>query len=240
MGKTSKNKKSKKVKPKKKTEDGKKAKLLKEIEGAFFAFRFYPVAVKKIDKQEATDNIKRLYHEGDDTVRQLILYQFHEHLAKIEEIKSMHTTDLFRRKNPNSDAAQQRIQVYRAIFHYHHSLEGLMELIDILGQLEGADAAKLLTYHFSFLSVIENEGSHMLRSVILDALSKSTATYAAYALLRYVRHVDNERLLHRILSALSKWDQKLDALKIPEKERQQLHQEISQVLTVEFGDSHYG
>lgn len=214
--------------------------LIRQIEDAFFAFRFYPVAVKEPAKEEALGRIKRMYQEGNDTVRQLILYQLHEHLAKVEELKVMHTLEHFRRQNPNTDPAQLRMQVYRSVFHYHYSLEGLVELFGFLGTLEGDDAAKLLTYHFSHLSVTESEGTHMLRGAVIEALARSPSPYALYALLRYARLTDGERLLHRILWALSEWEKKLNGLKLPDSEKKRLHEEIGQVLTTDFGDTHYG
>lgn len=218
----------------------KMAGLLKQIDKAFFTFRFYPVAVKADTKKEAAAKIKQIYNTGNDTVRQFILYQFHEHLAKSEELKIVHTTDFFRRKTPSVEPSKLRIQVYRAIFHYNYSLEGLLELIQLLGELNGDDAAKLLTYHFSFFSAIETEATHMLRNAVIDALALSSSPYAVYALLRYARLTDHERLLQRILNGLEKWDKKLDTLSIPTEEKQNLHREISRVLTIEFGDTHYG
>ncbi len=221
-------------------EDEKHAAVLKQINDAFFAFHFYPVAVKKDAKEDAVKKIKELYATGDEPVRQLILYQFHEHLSKIDELKVMHNYEFFRRQKPDTDPSQLRMQVYRAIFNYHYSLEGLLEFIKVLGELEGDDAAKLLTYHFSFLSAIENEASHVLRAAILDTLAQSKSLYALHALLSYAKFVSSERLLGRILPALAAWNQRLVTLDIPAEKKAELQKSISDMLTIEFGDSHYG
>lgn len=220
--------------------DKKTAALLKKIDEAFFTFRFYPVAVKADAKKEAFEFLQQTYKTGDEPVRQLILYQFHEHLSKAQELKTMQNFEFFKRLNPNAEAAQLRIQVYRSMFNYHSSLEGLVELLHLLGNLGGDDAAKLLTHHLSFYSNIETEGMHLLRNAAIDALAHCPSPYAIRSLIRYVRYVDNEALLHRILDALGQVDKKLDTLKLPVWEKKKLREEIAHVLSQESKGTHYG
>ena len=47
---------------------------LKDIESALFAVKFYPVAVDEKSKKEAVARLETLYTKGNDTVRQLLLY----------------------------------------------------------------------------------------------------------------------------------------------------------------------
>ena len=142
-------------------------KTLKELEQAFFTLKFYPVAVKENGKDEAIEKIKNMYKKENDTVRQLVLYMVHEALAQSSELKTMYNFDFYRRKFPNIDPSQVRVNVYRSMFNYNFALEGMIELVKMLASLPGDDAAKLLSYHFSFLSAIEVEGSHMLRNAII-------------------------------------------------------------------------
>jgi hypothetical protein len=215
--------------------------VIKEIEGALFAVKFYPVAVDEKSKKEAVAKLESIYEKGNDTVRQLLLYMIHELIATTVELKVMHTYDYFKAKNPAQDAAQVRIQVYRAMFNYNTSIEGLIEVIRLLGRLKGGDdAAKLLTYHFSHLCAMENEASHMIRAAILETLGESESQYALRALLEYAQYTDSERTFGRIVSALSDWEEKVGGLKIPDSEKEHIRGRLKEIITSDFGGSHYG
>ncbi len=214
-------------------------KKIKELEQAFFAFKFYPVAVKDAEKEDAIRHIIDLYKKEDETIRQLILYMVHEALSQSADLKTMYNFDFYKRKAPTADTAQVRMNVYRAMFNYHFSLEGLFELVRLLGRLPGDDAAKVLSYHLSYLLVIEVEGTHMLRNVIIETLGDCESEYALRCLLDYAKYTDNERMLQRIASALVKWTEKIDHLKMPAREKSVLKTKLEQVLTLEFGDTHY-
>ncbi|HIH23370.1 TPA: hypothetical protein HA238_06595 [Candidatus Micrarchaeota archaeon] len=230
--------------PEKSEEERKKdermAALIKEIEQAFFAFRFYPVATKEDSRIQAENRIIDAYAKEDDTVKQMILYMIHENLSQAADMKTMHNFEHFKRKLPTADPSQIRINVYRAMFNYNFSLEGLIALVRLLGRLEGDDAAKLLTYHFTFFSSIEAESMHMLKNAVIDTLGESTSPYALKSLLEYATCTEREQTLQRIASALAKWDQKIDGLKLSKKEKDGLTDRLRQILTLEFGDSHYG
>jgi len=217
------------------------AALLKEIDAAMFSVRFYPVAVSEQAKDEALAKLEGIYSKGSETVRQMLMYMIHEYLATSVDLKTIHTLEYFKMKNPGTDSAQQRMNVYRAIFNYNTSLEGLIEFVKLLGRLRGSDdAVKLLTYHYSHLCFIENEASHVLRASILDSLGKAESRYALRALLDYAEYTDNERSFGRIVSALIEWEEKLDTLKMPDKEKHEVKEKLKKIVTSEFGGSHYG
>ncbi len=217
------------------------AKLLKEIEAAMFSVRFHPVAVPEQAKTEALAKLESIYSSGNETVRQMLMYMVHEYLATSADLKTMHTLEYFRMKNAGQDPAQQRMSVYRAIFNYNTSLEGLIELVKFLGRLRGSDdAVKLLTYHYSHLAFIENEASHVLRASILDALGKADSKYALLALIDYAEYTDNERSFGRIVGALLEWEKKLDRVHMPDAEKAAIREKLKKIVTSEFGGSHYG
>jgi hypothetical protein len=217
------------------------ASLLKEIEGAMFSVRFYPVAVNEQAKNDALGKLERIYSEGSETVRQMLIYMIHEYLATSTDLKIMHTLEYFKMKTPAADSSQQRMNVYRAIFNYNTSMEGLLEFIRLLGRLKGGDdAVKLLTYHYSRLCTYENEASHVLRAGILQSLGKAESRYALLALMDYAEYTDNERSFSRIVSALTEWEGKLGLLKMPEPEMQEIHKKLRKIISSDFGGSHYG
>lgn len=214
---------------------------MKEVENALFAIKFYPVAVDEESKAEALERLAKAYNRGDETIRQLIIYMVHEALSASAELKIMHNFEYAKARNPALDPAQLRMNVYRAMFNYNMSLEGIVELIRLLGRLRGSDdAAKLLTYHFSHLCNYENEASHILRAAALDALGKSDSRYALKSLLEYARYSDNERMFHRIVGALIDWDEKIDNMKIPAAEKKKLRANLQEIMTKDRGGTHYG
>jgi hypothetical protein len=223
-------------------EDEKKTgEKVKEMENAFFAIKFYPVAVNEDNKNEALAKLEKIYNESSDTVRQLLLYMVHENLSQSVELRAIHTYDYFKAKNPNQDPSQLRMSVYRSMFNYHTSLEGLAEFIRLLGRLHGGDdAAKLLTYHFSHLSAQENSAHHILRAAIIEALGKTESRYALNALLDYAKYDDNEQTFQRVVSALAEWDSKIDSMKVSTKEKEHLRTKLQEVMTRQVGgESHY-
>ncbi len=235
---------TKKQETKEETPEEKKAnehfqQVVKEMEQAIFSIKFYPVAVKEDAKETAKQKIKKAYKEENETTRQLILYLIHEALSQSSELKIMHNFETFKKKFPTSEPAQLRIQVYRAMFNYNYSVEGLIEIINLLGELGDDDSAKLLTYHFSFLTSSEIESAHMLRNAVIEALGSSKSTYALTSLLEYAKYSDNENLLQRITSALRGWSERLGTLSLPKKEKERLKEELNKIFTSEFGGSHY-
>ncbi len=213
---------------------------VKEMEKAFFAIRFYPVASDRGAKDAAIEKLVDIYSKGSETMRQLLLYTIHEQLSGSIEFRVMHNYEYFKSKTPNVDQTQLRMNVYRSMFNHGTSLEGLTEMIRFLGRCHGNDdAAKLLTHHFSHLSTYESEANQILRAAILEALGASESPYALRTLLDYARYTDNERTFHRILISLFEWEKKLDSAKIPEKERKELLTKLREVVTSEFTEDHY-
>lgn len=214
--------------------------IVKDIEKNIFSLKFYPVAVDEDSKNEAVTNILKLYKDGNETVRQLILFMLHESLSQYFEFKTVHVYDYFKAKNPHDEPARLRMEVYRAMFNYNTSAEGLMEIITLLGKMsENDDAAKLLTYHYSRVSAIETEAHLMLRNSIINALGESNSPYALSALLQYAKYTDNERTFQRIMAAIGKWSEKIHTIKISEGKRKKLKKELEEVIR-EFKTTHYG
>lgn len=214
--------------------------IMKELDKAFFTIKFYPVASKEEAKNEAIAKIETYYKNEDEAIKQIILFMIHESIAQASDMRTMHDIEHFKRKMPAADPGQLRINVYRSMFNYNNSLEGIVEFISLLSRLNGDDAAKLLTYHFTFFCSIESESMKMLKNAVIDALGKSSSRYALYALLSYAKITDNDSTLGRIASALTEWDSKLDGLKISKKEKDRIIAETQYIMNLERGESHYG
>lgn len=216
------------------------AAVVKEMENALFAVRFYPVAVNEQAKNEAVEKLVKIYNDGGETVKQMLLYMLHENISQNSEMKVLHTYDYFKMKNPTLEPAQLRMNVYRAMFNYNTSLEGLAEMLRLLCRLTGDDAAKLLTYHFSHACAYESESNRMLRAVITEALGKSHSRYALNALLEYAKYTDNEHGFNRIVAALLEWKDRLEGMKMPDAEKARLRSRLQEVISRELTEGHYG
>ncbi len=214
--------------------------MVRELEKNIFSLKFYPVAVDEDSKDEAVRNLLRTYEKENETIKQLILFMLHEAVSQYFEFKITHVFDYFKSKNPSEDPAKLRIEVYRKMFNYNTSLEGVIELINLLGRIGGDDAAKLLTYHYARACAAETELHVTLRNAIISALGVSDSPYALSSLLIYANNTDNERTFQRLMAAIGKWNDKLDNVKMKDKTRKKLKKEISEVIKKEFGTSHYG
>lgn len=223
-----------------KKDDERMATIMKELDKAFFTIKFYPVASKEESKTEAIAKIETYYKHEGEAIKQIILFMIHESIAQAADMRTMHDTEHFKRKMPAADPGQLRINVYRSMFNYNNSIEGILEFIYLLSKLNGDDAAKLLTYHFTFFCSVESESMKMLKNATIDALGKSSSSYALRALISYAKITDNESTLGRIASALNEWDSKLDGLKISKKEKEQIRAETQYIMNLERGESHYG
>jgi hypothetical protein len=152
----------------------------------------------------------------------------------------VHVFDYFKGKMPQEDPTRLRMEVYKMMFNYNTSAEGIMEIIALVGKLgENDDSAKLLTYHYSRVSAIETETHIMLRNAILNALGESSSAYALSALLQYARHTDNEKTFQRIMGSIAAWSKKIDSVKMNENKRKRLKKEMEEVIH-EFKTTHYG
>ncbi|MEM4166475.1 MAG: hypothetical protein QW153_01250 [Candidatus Bilamarchaeaceae archaeon] len=215
-------------------------KIVSEIEKNIFSLKFYPVAIDENAKDEAKKNLIEIYKKSNDTVRQIILFMLHEAISQYYEFKVVHVYDYFRSKNPQEDPTQTRMNVYRAMFNYNTSIEGIIEIIELLGKLNPYDdAAKVLTYHYARVASIETEAHIELRNAIINALGESDAPHALFSLIKYALYTDNEHLFQRIHAAIKRWQEKIEHLKIPENKKRKLREKLNEVLIKEFGKSHY-
>lgn len=213
---------------------------IKEIENAFLSLRFYPVAAQKESKEKALDCIKNAFKKENETVRQLILYLIHENLSAVSEYRMVHNFDYFKRKNPQAENSQNRMNVYRAMFNYNHSVEGLIDFIMLLAGFNSDDATKLLTYHFAHLSQGESEAVRILRNACIGALGKTESAYALRCLIEYAKYAENEGVLGRVYHSLGMWDKKLESIKLPKKEKEELIKAFAELKTNETAEKHYG
>lgn len=221
-------------------EEEERKKKLKEIDEALIKFNFYPVATNECVKCEALATLKKNYLEGDSKIKQIILYALYEMLSQFSEYRISKNLEYFRKKFPQLEPSQQRMNVYRNMFNYSTSLEGLLEIVDLLGEFGDDDSTKVLTHYFSFLCAFDgSESTKMMRSAIADALGKTKSIYALNALLSYVKNLENEYLTGKIISSIVTWKEKIGELKIEEKKKDELLKKINKIVMLEREEGYY-
>lgn len=206
------------------------AAALKKIDRAIISLKLYPVAVSDEDKTESLKKIVKIYGESNDSLRQHILMVIYEHICEANELRSLRNIEYFKAKNPKATPGAIRMNVYKDMFNYNTSLDGLVELIHLLGELEGRGPAKLLTHLFTHFCSNEVEMSKVLRNATIEALAKSSSSYALKALLRYTDYSDNEKILARLGNALMEWGEKIDDLSISDEDKHRLKHKLQESL----------
>ena len=202
--------------------------LMAPAERAMIDFFLYPVAKNRGEKEAAKKVMVESYIRGDDVVKQFILFLAHEQLSRAAGIKTMHNFGHYRKMmGKDSNPGEVRKAVYRTLFNYTTSLEGLTELIGFLGELGDAGAAKLLSYHLSYYSAMEAPALQVLRNATIDALRDCNSPYSLNALLSYAKYGEkNDRALY----ALKKWDEKLDKVEMGKEEKAFYTKQISEIF----------
>jgi hypothetical protein len=214
--------------------------LLKEIEKAMRSVKLYPVAVNAAAKDAAVEALRKAYSKGGDSVRQHVLFLINEMVAQASDLRVMKTYEHFRQKSPKQAPGSLRMSVYREMFDYTSSVEGLAELVLLLGELEGDEPAKLLSHFFSSLCASDSELNRMLRNASIEALGSSDSPYALKALMDYARLTDSDKLFGRMVGALSEWAGKIDTLELPAADKGEMKEDLKDLMAKEEKPTQYG
>jgi hypothetical protein len=202
--------------------------LMAPAERAMIEFFLYPVAKNRGEKQAAKRVVVESYLKGDEVVRQFILFLAHEQLSRAAGLRMMHNFAHFRKLMPKDvNAGEVRKAVYRSMFNYTTSLEGLAELAEFLGELGDEGAAKLLSYHLSYHSSTDSPGLQIMRNAVIDALGECRCTYALDALISYAKYSERPT---RAAYALNKWEKKLGKAGLSAEEKKEYAKEIAKIM----------
>ncbi len=202
--------------------------LMAPAERAMIEFFLYPVAKNRMEREAAKKVMVESYLRGDDIVKQFILFLAHEQLSRSAGMKTMHNFAHYRKVLPKETGGENiRKAVYRSIFNYTTSIEGLVELTEFLGELGDTGAAKLLSYHLSYYSSMDSPALQVLRNATLDALMHCNSPYALEALLSYAKYSErNERAMY----ALRGWEKKLEHSELSSEEKEYYEKALAEVF----------
>jgi hypothetical protein len=222
----------------KKTAEAKSASVFREIDRCVAAIILYPISSKEEAKNAAMENLVKIYTKGNDAIRQHFLSVIQENI--FYDMKVNQTYDYCRTKNPKVSPIAIKSSVLHGMFDYNSSTEGIAELIGLLGELNGHEAAKLLTRLFSHFCSVNSEADRMLRNAIIEALGDSNSSYSLNALITYARLTDNDTLFGRLVSSLAVWSEKIDSLDLPAEKKLELKEELKFLMAKEEKPTQYG
>ncbi len=194
--------------------------VFRKIDDLIRKIQTYPVISKDTDMLDAKMELINTYKQGNDNVKQSILYVLHNLLFEIDDIRQPQSTRIIKIREQINDDVKLRIATYQKMFNYNTSFEGIHEVINILTQLDDSSSAKVLTHFFSHILMLESEANRMLRNDIVHALGNMTNMYALKALLYYHSVVSYDKLENEINDALNKWKKKLGKLNISKQEKE--------------------
>ncbi|MDD5022882.1 MAG: hypothetical protein PHU63_01815 [Candidatus ainarchaeum sp.] len=203
---------------------------MEEINKFFSTISFYPVAVNLEKKEEARQGILKKYSEGEEYIKQNILHLIYETVTQYSEYKYPMNYGFFKSKNPQEPPEKLRFAVYKTMFNYHSSMEGTLEMIDLLREFGDVSSAKLLSHLFNYFSSNDSERFRLLRNAVIESLGAHDSVYALQVLLSYVKIIDSEKLFHRIFISLNAWNEKLDSLPLAPDEKRRLKSSLEDVL----------
>jgi len=202
--------------------------LMAPAERGMIEFFLYPVAKNRMDREAAKKVMVESYIRGDEVVKQFILFLAHEQLSRAAGMKAMHNFSHYRKMLPKDTNGETiRKAVYRSIFNYTTSIEGLIGLIEFLGELGDTGAAKLLSYHLSYYASMDSPALQILRNATLDALMHCDSPYALETLLGYAKYGErNDRALY----AIRGWEKKLPKSDLSAEEKKFYAKQIAELF----------
>ena len=214
--------------------DQKTMEKIKEIDRLIVTIYNYPVFTDYRKKEEAKEAIIEIYKKGDQSIKNTILFILHEKLCAAKEYRDFHNFEGMRARYKDEDANKVRQRIFRNIFDYAGSLDGIFETFELLGKFDDVFSIKLLSYHLSRYMLVNSFETQILSEKVLTILGGSNNTYALRILLSIAPFAyEREKLLPIMIDALSLWAEKIDKIKIDRKEKKELKKEIKKYIEME-------
>ncbi|MGB9719443.1 MAG: hypothetical protein ACPL06_02520 [Candidatus Anstonellales archaeon] len=214
--------------------DPKKMEKIKEIDKLIITIYNYPVFTEYEKKEEAKKNLIKMYKNEDQVIKNTILFILHEKLCTAKEYRDFHNFEGMKMRYKEEDANKIRQGIFRRVFDYSGSLDGIFETLDILGKFDDVFSIKLVSYHLSRYMLVNSFETQILSEKAMSILGESNNTYALRVLLSIAPFVyGKERIVPIVADALSVWAEKIDRIKMNEKERNELKKEIKKYIEME-------
>ncbi len=192
----------------------------------------YPTTSNYRVKENVKKELVEIYKKGNESVKGMILTYINEKLGNAQlfrEFESVKNTSFKYKKNIRAG------DVTSSILDYTNSLDGTIELINILSKLDDGPALKVLTYHLTRYMNIQGTVFKILALHSIKALAKSNHPYALSFLLNIaeVGGDNKDDIYYALVYALTEWYLKIDKVKMGKWEKSQLKRRMNKVIEIE-------
>lgn len=214
--------------------DQKRIEKIREIDRLIITIYNYPAFTGYKKKEEAKKALVRMYKNGDQIIKNTILFILHEKLCAVKEYRDFHNFEGMKMRYKEDDANKVRQGIFRRIFDYSGSLDGIFETFELLGKFDDVFSIKLVSYHLSRYMLVNSFETQMLSEKAISILGESSNIYALRVLLFLAPFIyGKEKIIPVMADALLMWAEKVDRIKMSEKERSRLKKEIKKYVEME-------
>ena len=174
----------------------------------------YPIAVDFSKKEEAKKKLIKIYKRSDIPIKGMILSYVNEKLGFVQlfrEFESVSNMSFKYKQNiPPS-------RVTKSVLEYFNSLDGIIELIDLLSKFEDEAAYKLITYHLTRYLNGQTLVYRLLTNKCLIVLEKSNSLYVLNFFINLANVSNGTEIAYTLKRILEKWKEKLEKMNIKDK-----------------------
>ena len=214
--------------------DQRRMERIKEIDKLIITIYNYPVFTGYEKKEGAKRALVRMYKKEDQAIKNTILFILHEKLCMVKEYRDFHNFEGMKMRYKEEDANKVRQGIFRRIFDYSGSLDGMFETFDLLGKFDDVFSIKLVSYHLSRYMLVNSFETQLLTEKAISILGESSNTYAVRILLSLAPFFyGKEKIMPVMADALLLWAEKINKIKMNEKERDRLKKEIKKYVEME-------
>ena len=212
----------------KQTKEQKKANKIMEI---FSKIQHYPYSLDEESLTKLERKIINYYKRGDERAKGMILFFINEKLSDVHNLREFINTKSSKEAKP---------KILGDALNFYHSIDGQFFLLSLLRKFDDELSLKLLTHFTSKYLAQPSRFYHIFAEKCIDLLGKSKNQYALKFLLSLSRLSSLDSSLHEVvLHNLSIWKGKLSKLKIKEKEKKKLADEIEKLFKTPHSPDYY-
>ena len=181
--------------------------MIKKVNLMVTKIAFYPVDIKYKELKEIRNELIEIYKKGDVFTKNIIIVELNERMSHIEHAKEfISASKMAEKQNKQVDMREVTTRIYDSA----HSMDGILFLLGLLGELDDPRANRLIANH---LTRYLNQGSHLYRTLIIHAtrmLAKSKDTFAIGFLLDLVETGSiPDYLFNDVTASIDEWEKRL-------------------------------
>jgi hypothetical protein len=185
--------------------------MIKKVNLMVTKIAFYPVDISYRELRQIRSELVGIYKKGDVFTKNIIIVELNERMSHIEHAKEfISASKMAEKQNKQVDMREVTTRIYDSA----HSMDGIMFLLGLLGELDDERANRLVVNH---LTRYLNQGSHLYRTLIIyttRTLAKSKSPFAIGFLLDLVETGSiPDYLFNDVTASIDEWEKRLPKAK---------------------------